>query len=397
MLKRTSLSSNVLIVLILTLGSFSLGIAEFTSSLLMPQIAQDIKSEQVLVGSAFSFYALGVLIGSTTLPFLGYKISQQRFFSLLLVWCLLGNLATSFVQTWEQLRWARLFGGMPHGVYLGLAAVVFTQVLPQPKRGTAIGILLAGIGLAMFLIVPLATYLREAQDWRIIFRAIALLDLLIIILLHDLVPDLPPKLTETAQTQTDVFKQPMLWWIFALSATAIAGRMAIVAYTEPIINHVSMLSSSHLPWIFTTVGLGTTISFAVGGYFADVNPQKTLFYALIWCLLTVTIFHFIETNAIGAYVGFFLLSTFVVMVPSLQLLSIEFSPSCNTLASCLNHGAMNIGNATGPFLSGLLLSAGWGWFAVNWVAWGMSFMALLIFICGHQYWLKPKHAPLKQR
>lgn len=393
MLANTKLPPEFAVVLILTFGAFSLGMAEFTTIWSLPEMAISLGTTTTQIGPAASFYALGVLIGTPILALLGSHISRPKLLTCVLVWCCVGNMATSYVNSYEQLKWVRFFCGMPHGVYLGVSGVIFSQMLPTQRLGLSIGILMSGIGLAFLLVVPLTTYFGEVQDWRAIFRVVALMDLLIIVLLHDLIPELPPYTAKPAWQEIKALTNPLLWWILAISATAICGRMAVFAYATPLITEVAMLPESLLPLMAICGGTGTLVGFMVGGYVSDWNAPKTLGYALLWCLLVMGLFDtlIVTQSAFLTYLAFFLLGTITVIVPALQVLSMRYAPEDRTFASCLNHSAMNAANAAGPLLAGLLIGANYGWMSLTWMGMGICLLALLIYGLG--WWLlKPKLA-----
>ena len=382
MLANSKIPPELSIVLILTFGAFSLGMAEFTTIWLLPEMAHSLDTTTAKIGPAASFYALGVLFGTPIVALLGSILPRQKLLTYMLMWCFAGNLATSFVTSYEQLRWVRLFSGVPHGVFLGVAGVIFGQMLPADKLGKAIGFMMAGIGMALLMIVPLTTYFGEIQDWRAIFRVIALMDLLIIILLHDLIPDLPTQAAQSGWREFKTLKNPLLWWILALSTTAICGRMAIFAFAGPLVTEVALLPATKLPLIVICGGIGTVVGFLLGGYFADKNALKTLWYSLLWCLLVMVVFQMLIPHTQLSYLAFFLLGTFMLIVPSLQVLSMRYAPEGQTFASCLNHAAMNGANAAGPILAGVFIGAGYGWLSVTWVGIIIGVLALLIYVIG---------------
>ena len=51
------------------------------------------------------------------------------------------------------------------------------------------------------------------------------------------------------------------------------------------------------------------------------------------------------------------------VAPALQTRLMEVAHGAQTLAAALNHSALNIGNATGAFVGGLVIAAGYGYTA----------------------------------
>ena len=49
-----------------------------------------------------------------------------------------------------------------------------------------------------------------------------------------------------------------------------------------------------------------------------------------------------------------------------------------TLGAALNHASLNVANALGAWLGGLVIAAGWGYTAPSWVGAGLSVLGLLV-------------------
>ncbi|AUZ04197.2 MULTISPECIES: MFS transporter [Vitreoscilla] len=385
MSQETLSKSQLTILIVLTLGSFSAGMAEFFTIWLSHTITHDLQASTPLTSTVTSYYAFGVMIGIPVLLPLVKYLSHQRLLTLLLFWCFAGNIATSFVTTWEQLRWVRIFAGMPHGMFFGIASMVLIQTLPKHRHGFGIGILMSGIGLALLLVVPSSIYLEHFQDWRLIARGIGLLDLLVIVLLHDLLNEAPapPDLHSNVST-AEILKNPLLWWAAALGVTLFCGRMAIIDYAEPIFLEITQLPQQQLPLVVIVSGIGTSLGFVIGGILADKNMYRTLFASFAYCALVILCFNWLALSAIGFYIGFLLLGACTVFLPALQLLIIQCSPAAPTFASCLNHGTLNIGNAIGPLLGGYLIGSGLGLLSVTWMGVAFSLLSLLILVLGYK-------------
>ena len=375
-----------IILIVLVLGGFSFGMAEFITIWLSPVIAAELKTNSSNINSAVSYYAFGVMLGVTLLTSLIKRMSHQKMMTLLLFWCFLGNILTSFVTSWEQLRLARFFSGMPHGMYFGIASMILIQMLPKQRHGFGIGTLMSGIGMALLLIVPVSIYLGDYQNWRIVARAIGLLDLLIIVLLQDLLTEAPPPPDTTANISIwNSLKNPLLWWVAIIGITAFCGRMAVFAYAEPIFLEISKLPKQHLPFAVMVSGIGTILGFILGGILADKHLYRTLFGAFVYCIIATVMFNMLSPYPIGFYLGFFFLSACTVFLPALQLLIIQCSPKAPTFASCLNHGTLNIGNAIGPLLGSYLIVSGFGWLSVTWMGMVFNIITILVLAVGYQH------------
>jgi MFS transporter, DHA1 family, inner membrane transport protein len=66
------------------------------------------------------------------------------------------------------------------------------------------------------------------------------------------------------------------------------------------------------------------------------------------------------------------------LVVNLQLRLMHVAGPAQTLGAALNHSALNVANALGAWLGGLVIAAGWGYPAASWVGAGLSLAGLLV-------------------
>jgi DHA1 family inner membrane transport protein len=67
-----------------------------------------------------------------------------------------------------------------------------------------------------------------------------------------------------------------------------------------------------------------------------------------------------------------------VLVVNLQLRLMLVAGSAQTLGAALNHASLNVANALGAWLGGLVIAAGFGYTATSWVGAGLSLAGLLV-------------------
>ena len=67
-----------------------------------------------------------------------------------------------------------------------------------------------------------------------------------------------------------------------------------------------------------------------------------------------------------------------VLVVNLQLRLMTVAGDAQTLGAALNHASLNVANALGAWLGGLVIAAGWGYTAPSWVGAGLSAAGLAV-------------------
>jgi MFS transporter, DHA1 family, inner membrane transport protein len=67
-----------------------------------------------------------------------------------------------------------------------------------------------------------------------------------------------------------------------------------------------------------------------------------------------------------------------VLVVNLQLRLMLVAGRAQTLGAALNHASLNVANALGAWLGGLVIAAGWGYTATSWVGAALSLAGLVV-------------------
>ena len=347
-------------LILLTLGSFSLGMTEYSMIGFSDEMAADLQLSSHQTSQVMSAYAMGVLIGAPVLAILGSKLNRHTLLAYLLLWCASANFFTSFAQSYEQLRLLRVFNGFPHGIYFSTAALLIYDLFPKHKRASYIGVMFSGIGMA-------------------------LIDLLILVLLHNLSPALPLQHQSSLSQGFRAFKSLRVWWLLLLGAMVISGKVGVLTYAEHIVIDITHLHESLFPLIIMCVGMGMATGSLLGGKFASISLQKTLFGAICWVILVMVLVGQLAPNSKTVFLAFYLLGTITVFIPALQVLIIDYTQPFATLPSAAYHSALNCGNAAGPLLGSVLIGAGYGYLSSTWVGLTLAVCALIVYVLGKVY------------
>ncbi|MDA4833534.1 MFS transporter, partial [Enterobacter hormaechei] len=113
-------------------------------------------------------------------------------------------------------------------------------------------------------------------------------------------------------------------------------------------------------------GVGATIGNALGGKLADRSVDRALKTMLVIMALTLLAFTVLMQWPVTAAVAILIwgIASFAI-VPPLQMRVMDAASDAPTLASAMNIGAFNLGNAIGAALGGGVIGAGLGLPAVS--------------------------------
>jgi MFS transporter, DHA1 family, inner membrane transport protein len=111
-----------------------------------------------------------------------------------------------------------------------------------------------------------------------------------------------------------------------------------------------------------------TIGTVLGGRLADRSVLRTVylgFATTILVLVVIAVTASVPVLAVLAIVGLGVSSQILGL--SLQTRLMDVSPAAPSLGAALCHSALNLGNATGAWLGGVVIAAGYGLLAPAWV------------------------------
>lgn len=124
---------------------------------LLPEISQglrgglfaaDPQAATARAGWLIGAYALGVVVGAPVIAVLAARASRSRLVLGLMVALAVGTFASALAPTFESVLAARFVAGLPHGAYLGLAALVAGRIMGPGNQGKGIAVGISGLTIA---------------------------------------------------------------------------------------------------------------------------------------------------------------------------------------------------------------------------------------------------------
>ncbi|WP_241758298.1 MFS transporter [Myxococcus landrumensis] len=367
----------------LTAGAFGIGVTEFVIMGLLMEVGADLGVSISSAGLLISGYALGVMAGAPVLTVLTGRWSRKHVLLGLMVIFTVGNVACALAPTYGTLMAARVLTSLSHGTFFGVGSVVATGLVPADRRASAIAIMFTGLTVATILGVPLGTWLGQWLGWRATFWAVALIGLAAVVVLAVFVPrdTTERKSTDWRVDMRALGRRPVLLGLLT-TALGYAGVFAVFTFIAPILTRLSGFSQAAVSPILLVFGGGMLVGNLVGGKLAD----RQLLPAILGTLAVLSLVLFGMTFVLHSQVlaviavGLFGAAAFAT-VPPLQMWVLEKAQGAGqSLASSLNIGAFNLGNALGAWFGGLIIDRGPGLGAVTWVAALVPLSAILIVL-----------------
>lgn len=368
-----------LALLALAIGAFGIGTTEFVIIGLLPQVADDFGVTVPTAGLLVTGYALGVVAGAPLMTALGTKVTRKRMLMLLMGLFVVGNLISAAAPVFAVMLAGRIVASLAHGAFFGIGSVVAAEVVPPAKRAGAIATMFTGLTVANVVGVPLGTLVGQGAGWRVTFVVVAGLGVLGLLGVARLIPDLPRPEGVSLRHELAVFRNVQVLLAMGMTVLGFGGVFAAITYLVPMMTDVTGYADGSVTWLLVLLGLGMVAGNLVGGRLADRRLMPMLMAALGGLALVLALFTVTAHSKAGAAATVFAIGALgFATTPPLQKRVLDQAAGAPTLASAVNIGAFNLGNALAAWIGGLVISAGHAYTSVNWVGVALAGGALLL-------------------
>lgn len=343
----------------LAVAAFGIGTTEFVIMGLLPDVARDLGVSAPAAGMLVSGYAMGVAAGAPVLAILTAKWQRKRALISLMCLFILGNVLCAVAPNYHFLMVARVVTAFCHAAFFGIGAVVAAELVPREKRAQAVALMFTGLTVANILGVPFGTALGHAAGWRSTFGVITLIGLLAVLMLWLCLPK------KIAMQGGSIFKEfraiihPQVQLALLTSTLASVSMFSVLTYIAYILLDITGFSAQQESWVLLLFGAGITVGGLIGGRLADWRLMPVLFSMFVCIALILLQFSWSSHHQIPTLITMFVWGAFsFAVVPAAQIRVLDKARYAPNLASTLNQGAFNVGNAAGAWLGGMAIAAG---------------------------------------
>ncbi|MFC4563771.1 MFS transporter [Nocardiopsis mangrovi] len=365
----------------LAIGAFAIGTTEFVVAGVLPEVADGFGVSLSAAGHMATVYAMGVFIGAPLMTVLGARVERKRMLAALMALFVIGNTITAAAPAYSLLLTGRVVASFTHGAFFGIGAVVAAGLVAPHRRAGAIAFMFTGLTLANVVGVPVGTLLGQHMGWRATFAAVAVLGAIGLAGVLALVPRGPKPEQASIRPELAALRNPQVLLAMAMTVLGFGGLFVSITYVAPMMTDIAGFGTSAVTWLLVLLGLGMVVGNALGGRLTDTAPVATLYVSLGALSLTLLAFTWGAHSMVASAVLLFLIgaSAFATVAP-LQIRVMNKAAAAPTLASALNIGFFNLGNAIGAWLGGLAISLGWGLTSPNWIGALLPAGALLLAV-----------------
>ncbi|MFL9927311.1 MFS transporter [Herbaspirillum lusitanum] len=365
----------------LAVAAFGIGTTEFVIMGLLPDVARDLGVSAPAAGMLVSGYALGVAAGAPILAILTARWPRKQALVGLMTLFILGNVLCAIAPSYNFLMVARVVTAFCHAAFFGIGAVVAAELVPREKRAQAVALMFTGLTVANILGVPFGTALGHAAGWRSTFGVITLIGVLAVAMLWFCLPK------KIAMQGGSIFKefrsivQMQVQLSLLTSTLASISMFSVLTYIAYILLDVTGFTAQQESWVLLLFGAGITVGGLAGGKLADWKLMPVMATIFFCIAVILALFSWTSHYQVPTLVTMFVWGAFAfAVVPAAQVRVLDKAKDAPNLASTLNQGAFNLGNATGAWLGGVSISAGLPLTDLPWLGSGVAVLGLAVVL-----------------
>ncbi|WP_417551093.1 MFS transporter [Methylophaga sp.] len=368
-------------LLALAFGAFGIGVTEFSPMGMLPIIANDLAVSIPTAGMLISAYAFGVLIGAPFMTLVFANMSRRNLLLLSMAIFTVGNVISAMADSYNMLLFGRIITSFNHGAFFGVGAIVAMSIVPVEKRAGAVAAMFSGLTIATIGGVPLAAYIGELIGWRPAFYVMAMIGVITMIALRLSLPPLVNEQKANVRDELRVLSKGPVLTALLLTVVSSSAMFTVFTYIVPILQDETLASTVFVTSMLVLYGVGLAVGNYLGGRYADRSLDRTLIVSLMSVIVLLLIFTVAISSKLIVVPLIFLwgIASFA-LVPPLQSLVVQEAREAPNLASAMNIGAFNLGNALGAMLGAGVINAGLGLTSVPLAGAGTAILGLILVL-----------------
>jgi predicted MFS family arabinose efflux permease len=343
----------------------------FTDFLIMmplgPQFIRIFEISPAAFGSLVSCYALSAgfaaLLASVVIDRFPRKLALLVAFAV----CLSGTLVCAFAHNVEMLAVGRVIAGAGGGVQGAVLLAFIGDIVPNYRRGWALGIVMSAFSFASIFGVPIGLTLANLSGWHMPFLAVSGTGSIVLVLGMIFLPragarDRKSRFSARSMASQfwEVASKPTHLRALAVMILLVCAGFVVIPYISPVMVANVKLKESQLPLIYLVGGLATIFSMNLVGRLADrFGALRVFVYAAAASMgTTLLLTHLppVPVYLVIASTTLFMIGGSGRMVPAMTLITNSVDARYRGAFMSLNSAAQQFAAGGAALVAGQILT-----------------------------------------
>ncbi|MBN8554974.1 MAG: MFS transporter [Deltaproteobacteria bacterium] len=286
--------------------------------------------------------------------------------ALLTLYCgfIVGTALCAIAPTANFLLFARTLAGAFGGMMGATVFAIVGDLIPDERRGTAMGIVMASFSVASILGVPLGLYLANHFGWHLPFASIAVISCFVLVLCSIMLPSVSGHLKSgkahnSVHQIKEILMQKRHYWSFLFIMMLFFAAFSIIPFIAAFMVSNVKLNEGDLPLIYLIGGSITFFSSPYFGRLADRYGKKKVFISVASASL-IPIILLTNLPAVPLALAILVTTLFMMLtsgrfVPAMAILTASIEPYRRGGFLSLTTTVQNLAAGVAAYTGGLII------------------------------------------
>ncbi|SEM10718.1 MFS transporter [Streptacidiphilus jiangxiensis] len=274
-------------VLLMALGSFTLGTDAFVISGVLPSVGKDLGVGVATAGLLITVFAAVYALAAPVLAVGTGSLDRRRVLVGSLGGFVAANLMAALAPDYTVMMIARVLAAFSAALYMPAASASAAAIVEPAERGRALTAVLGGLTLASALGVPIGTTIGSLADWRATFVFVAALSLVALAGIARALPAVPSAGVASLRDRAKAAALPGIPGILLGSVLTFCAMFVLYAYLAWFAQHTAGIQGGAVTWVYLVYGVCGVVSNQAAGWLIDRYPPQRVAMAATALLVPV--------------------------------------------------------------------------------------------------------------
>lgn len=315
-------------------------------------------------GLIVSSYAISAGIAGIGAGFFLDLFDRKRAMLILFGGFMVGTLFCALAPGYFSLVLARAVAGAFGGVTGALILAIVGDVVPEHRRGAAMGLVMSAFSLASIVGVPCGLYMASAFTWHMPFFALAILSAVILAAAAWLLPPMHDHLAQAREEHPAarvwavmIERDHQMAFVFMAVITC-AGALIFPYIATYMVSNTGM-TQKQLPYVYLAGGICTFAGMNLIGRWSDRVGKPRVFW-IMSCFATIPILVFTNLHRVPFLAGIAVTTIFMVCmsgraVPAMSMITASVKARYRGGFMSANSSVQQFSMGLATYVSGLIM------------------------------------------
>ncbi|MFC6999101.1 MFS transporter [Rufibacter roseus] len=316
-------------------------------------------------GFLVSAYTFSAAISGFLSAFFIDRFDRKDALLILYLGFTIGTLACALAPNFSLLLLARVLAGAFGGVLGALVLAIIGDAVPEQRRGSATGKVMAAFSVASIGGIPIGLYLASHASWHAPFYLLTALCLVVLAMSWRLLPPMREHLLNHVPQHpgkliVSIFTNTNCLWAFSLMVALSLAGFTVVPFLSPYMVANVGFEEVELSYIYLFGGLATVVTSQWAGRLADKFGKLRVF-TIAAIFSTIPILLVTHLPQVPHWQAFIVTTAFFIVfgarfVPAMSMITSSVEPRMRGSFMSINSSVQQMASGLAAFLAGLLIT-----------------------------------------